>query len=350
MSETVAGNVTGANIARSSRRELLGSVAALGASALLPAQNGSAQNSAVVRQGKIDVHYHMGQRIPAGKEKPKSRRLNWTPEIAIEEMDRAGVAVGIISNPPGPFATRNETAAQLGKDFPGRFGLFAALNMPDTDASLKEIEYAINVLKADGFGILTSYGDLWLGDVKFRPVFEELNRRKAVVFVHPTDAPCCRPAAMTYIQPPMTGAWIDWPMHTARTIFSLMSNGTIRDFPGIRFIFAHSGGVMPLLAGRLKGLAADDDFGPETINRFFPDGVDNELKRCYFEIAQGFAPLNMYALRQIALDSCILFGSDYPFYHPITPAKGLAELHLPGELQRAIERDNAAALLPRWNI
>jgi len=352
MSETVAAHNTRASLAGSSRRELLSSVAALGASALLPAQSGLAQNSGAVRKGKIDVHYHMGQRAVAGKERP-ARRLNWTPEGAIEEMDRAGVAVGVLSSAAGGGLPQprvwNESAAQLVRDFPGRFGLFAALNMPDTDGSLKEIEYATDVLKADGFGMLTSFGELWLGDSKFRPVFEELNRRKAVVFVHPTDAPCCRPAVMTYFKPPMSGPWIEWPMDTARTIFSLMSSGTMREFRDIRFIFAHSGGVMPLLVGRIKGLAADDEIGPETINRFFPDGVENEFKRCYFEIAQGFAPVNFEALRKLALDSHLLFGSDYPFYLPITPTKGLAELNLPGDLQRAIERDNAAALLPRWN-
>jgi len=331
--------------AHTSRRDLLGSLAAMGVGALLPA-------TAQSRKGKIDVHYHLGQR--AGSNAGKTvRRLNWTPEGAIEEMDRGGVAVGILSSAAGGGLPQprvwNESAAQLARDYPGRFGLFAALNLADADASFKEIEYGANVLKADGFGILTSYGDLWLGDPKFRPVFEELNRRKAVVFVHPTDAPCCRPASMTYVKAPMNGSWLEWPMHTARTIFSLMSNGTLRQLPDIRFVFAHSGGVMPLLVDRIMGMAGDDDFGPETIHALFPNGIESELQKCFLEIAQGYAPLNMYALRKLVPDSHILFGSDYPFFLPSQPAKGLSDLKLPGEVQRAIERDNAAGLLPRWN-
>ena len=332
------------------RRDLLGSAAALGASALFPARTGFAQD----RKGKIDVHYHIGQRpgSNAGKARANVRRLNWTPEIAVEEMDRGGVAVGILSSAAGGGLPQprvwNDNAAQLARDYPGRFGLFAALDMADAEASFKEIEYATGALKADGFGILTSYGDLWLGDPKFRPVFEELNRRKAVVFVHPTDAPCCRPASMTYVKPPMNGSWLEWPMHTARTIFSLMSNSTLRQLPEIRFIFAHSGGVMPLLVDRIMGMAGDDDFGPETVNALFPNGIKSELRKCYFEIAQGFAPLNMYALRELVPASHILFGSDYPFFLPSQPAKGLAELKLPADVLHGIERDNASALLPRW--
>ncbi len=296
----------------------------------------------------------MGQRpgSDAGKARATVRRLNWTPESAIEEMDRAGVAVGILSSAAGGGLPQprvwSENAAQLARDYPGRFGLFAALDMAAPDASLKEIEYAASVLKADGFGVLTSYGDAWLGDLKFRPVFEELNRRKAVVFVHPTDAPCCRPASMTYIKPPMNGSWLEWPMNTARTIFSLMSNGVLRQLPDIRFIFAHSGGVMPLLVDRIMGMAGDDDFGPETVNALFPNGIKSELEKCYFEIAQGFAPLNIHALQQLVPPSHILFGSDYPFFLPAQPARGLAALRLPPDVQQGIERGNAAALLPRW--
>ena len=162
----------------SSRRDLLGSVAAVGAAALLPLRTGSAQSSerATTRKGKIDVHYHIGQRRnPNGKARTNMGRFgNWTPELAIEDMDRGGVAVGMLSAAAGGGLPQprkwNETAAQLAGDHPGFFGLLAALPMADVDESLKEIDYATSMLKADGFGIITSYGDAWLGDPKFRPV------------------------------------------------------------------------------------------------------------------------------------------------------------------------------------
>ncbi len=340
----------------SSRRELLGYVGAVGAAALVPLRTGSAQSSesATARKGKIDVHYHIGQRRnPNGKARPNMGRFgNWTPELAIEDLDRGGVAVGMLSSAAGgglPDPRKwNETAAQLAGDHPGRFGLLAALLMTDPDAALKEIDYATTELKADGFGILTSYGDAWLGDPKFHPVYEELNRRKAVIFVHPCDAPCCTPAMMTYSKPPMNGSWLEWPMDTARTVFSLAATGSLRKFPDIRFIFAHSGGVLPLLIDRLNGMATAENFGPDVLKPFFPDGIEAELQKCYFEIAQGFAPLNMMGLKRMVPASHILFGSDYPFFMPSLPAQGLANLKLPASEQKAIENGNAELLFPRW--
>jgi 6-methylsalicylate decarboxylase len=359
VNETARANLAGhRDESGPSRRDFLLSAAALSVGGVVPVGTLLAQSSdsRTARKGKIDVHYHIGQRRSADKTRANLGRFgDWTPELAIEDMDRGGVAVGMLSAAASgglPVPRRwNETAAQLARDYPGCFGLFAALPMTDVDESLKEIEYATGVLKADGLGIITSYGDWWLGDDKFRPIFEELNRRKAVVFVHPTDAPCCTPGTkMTYIKPPMNGSWLEWPMDTARTIFSLMASGTLRQLPDIRFIFAHSGGVMPLLVDRLIGMATAENFGPDVMKALFPEGVENEIRRCYFEIAQGFAPLNMYALKRMVPASHILFGSDYPFFMPALPTKGLEELKLPAAEQKAIENGNAQMLFPRWKV
>ena len=211
-----------------------GALAAVGANALVPMRGAFAQNPPAPKPGagRIDVHYHIfSPEALAVANNPA--QAGWTVAGAIEELDRNGIATGIASAPStlpnGLARSFNEFGARVGRDHPGRFGLFATLPMPDVDASLKEIEYAFDVLKADGVGLLTSYGDLWLGDPKLRPVFEELNRRKAVVYVHPTDAPCC--VGMSYQSPPVLGSWIEWPMHTARTILSLMLNKVIQQLP-----------------------------------------------------------------------------------------------------------------------
>jgi predicted TIM-barrel fold metal-dependent hydrolase len=158
----------------------------------------------------IDVHHHFvppfyladnRDRITAaGGGRINPAYLNWTPEQAIAAMDKQGVATAVLSpSTPGVWFGDSQTAAQtarrvneyaadLARNHPGRFGRFAAIPLPDTDGSLREIDYAFSVLKADGIGLLTSYSDKWLGDAAYLPVFEELNRRKAVVFVHPTTA------------------------------------------------------------------------------------------------------------------------------------------------------------------
>src|SRR5437870_3985313 len=104
-------------------------------------------------------------------------------------------------------------------DYKGRFGLFAVLPLPDIDASLREIAYAFDTLKADGVGLLTSYGNIWLGDPALQPVFDELNRRNAIVYTHPTDASCCHNLGG---QNPGT---LEWFTDTSRTILSLVAEG-----------------------------------------------------------------------------------------------------------------------------
>jgi 6-methylsalicylate decarboxylase len=141
------------------------------------------------------------------------------------------------------------------RDYAGRFGLFAAMPLPDVDASVEEIAYALDTLKADGIGLMTSYGDKWPGDPLFRPVIEELDRRKAVVFVHPTTSNCCGaliPSA------PAGPATIEWPVDTARVVLSLLTSGSLIRHPNIRFIFSHAGGALPALSGRIATFVERD--------------------------------------------------------------------------------------------
>ncbi len=282
----------------------------------------------------------------------------WSAAGAVAAMDLAGVAAGIAY--PGAILEgsddeRRTTArlwntfgAKIAQDHPGRFGLFASLPFPNIAACVAEIDYAFEHLQVDGFGIATNYDQRWLGDESFWPIYEKLNIHNAVVFVHPQDASCCTPQKMSYMAPNLNGSWIEWPVDTARTILSLMASGTLRRFPGIRFIFAHGGGVMPLLIGRIQGFAALPKVGPEGLKRLFPEGIDVEFAKLHFECAQSFAPTNMNALRSLVPDSQILFGSDYPLFPLSTEVEQFDRLGLPPGTRRAITRGNAAALLPRW--
>ncbi len=343
-----------------SRRDVVAPLAVAALAGLLrPAGLAHAARVSSGAKRKIDVHHHIGPPPDSAAGRDRGGGPEWSPQIAVEEMDRNGVAAAI--GFPGPVPVLddlergrklareyNEYGARIGSDHPGRFGLFAALPMHDLNGALKEIEYAQDVLHADGFGIATSYRDMWLGDPQLRPIFEELNRRKAVVYVHPADAPCCTPATLTYETQGISGPWIEWPMNSARTILSLIARGNTRRFPDVRFIFSHGGGVAPLLLSRITGFKDWAAVGPEKLKELFPEGIEAEYRKFYFEGAQAYDPVNFNAMTSLVPHSHILFGTDYNRF-PMGHSVALFErVRLPASVKRAIERENALTLLPRW--
>jgi predicted TIM-barrel fold metal-dependent hydrolase len=308
---------------------------------------------------RIDVHHHIlppdyvaavgdariGPLILSGK------TPQWTPAQSIEVMDRHGIATAVTSiSAPGLWfgdrqATRdlarscNDYAAAVRRDHPGRFGIFACLPLPDVDASLAEIAYALDVLQADGIGLLTSYGEQYPGDPEFAPVFDELHRRRAVVFFHPTAAACCT------CLPGIPAATLEFPFDTTRAITSLLFGGTLARCRDIRFIFSHAGGTVPFLAERIARLAGRPEF-----KAMVPDGVVAELRRLHYDTALSANQFAFKSLLELVTIDKILFGSDYPFAPEATTTatvRGLAELGLAPADLLAIERGNALTLLPR---
>ena len=259
-----------------SRRDFLKGFGAIGAGAILPYGYSWAQSPGGEGR-RIDVHQHYSSPAyhallerrasgPATRDTPTVRLLvqrfnEYTPEVNIEAMDQAGVATAMVSpTAPGVWfgdveearsAAReiNEYAAErMVGDYPGRFGLFASLPIPDVEGSLREIEYAFDTLNADGIALLTSYDDMWLGDEAFAPIFDELNRRGAVVYTHPREANCC---------PNLVGGvsaqTLEYPTDTTRTIMSLIAGDTASRCPNVKFIFSHAGGTLVSIAGPLPG-------------------------------------------------------------------------------------------------
>jgi predicted TIM-barrel fold metal-dependent hydrolase len=341
-----------------SRRQVLAGLSALAAAAG-PAGGAAAQGAPraarpAARPQRIDVHHHLAapgwvSRFVAAKQ-IQPVISDWTPAQSLEDMDRGGVATAYLSvTTPGVWLADvaagrqlarecNDYAARLVADHPGRFGMFPALPLPDTEGSLREIEYALDTLKADGIGLMTSYGDKWLGDPAFEPVMQELNRRKAVVYTHPTLANCCR-NLIPGLPPPV----IEFGTDTTRAIAQLVFGGTAARYPDISFIFSHAGGTMPFLIERFLFQAKE----PQAAKQL-PNGVLHELRKFYYDIAQTFQPAPMLGLKQLVPLSQILFGTDYPFRTTEEHVKGLRDsgVFSAKELQ-AIERDNALRLLPR---
>jgi len=215
--------------------------------------------------------------------------------------------------------------------------LFAAMPLPDVDATLKEIAYACDQLHADGVGFMTSFGDTWLGNAAYRPVFEELNRRNAVVFTHPTAADCCR--NLNYGVAPGS---MEYGTDTTRAITDVCYSGYAAQFPNIKWIWSHGGGSMPFLAGRISG-------GPNNKKAEMPNGMMAELRKMYYDLAGAANPGVVASLRQLVTADKILFGTDFPpGGHVLEQAEAIRELKMFNEAElKMVERDNAVKLIPR---
>jgi 6-methylsalicylate decarboxylase len=303
---------------------------------------------------RIDVHHHIAPPAwvealnKAGKGNPIVN--GWTPEKSLEDMDRAGIATAMTSptTPQVGFLGRedaarvaresNEYAKKLMLDHPGRFGLFAMLPLPHIDESLKEIAYAFDVLKADGIGMMTSYGDKWLGYDVFAPVWEELNRRKATVYTHPDGANCC----VNLVQG-LPETIVEYGADTTRTIASLIFSGTSQRYKDINFIFSHGGGVLTATAERFEIQMVSL---PPYKGKFTRELVDHELQRFYYDTAQIANAVTMEALVKLVPVSQVVFGSDFPYRTAEEHVKGLNNAFGAADL-KAIDRDNALRILAR---
>jgi 6-methylsalicylate decarboxylase len=302
---------------------------------------------------RIDVHHHIVS--PLFVEEMRSRlqppTLAWAPERSLEDMDRAGVATAITSvTTPGIWIgddeqgrrlarDSNDYAAKLAADHPGRFGTFVAVPLPHIEASLREIEYGLDVLKADGVALFTSYRDKWLGDPAFEPVMAELDRRGAVAFTHPEAPICCRG-----LLPGVHESVLEYGFDTTRAIANLLFSGTAHRYPRIRWIFSHGGGCTPFLAERLiRAPEMRKEIAPAV-----PNGVMAELHRFHYDVAQVAHPMALSALTRFVPISQILWGTDFPFRFGWEYVKGLGEFGFSPDDLRAIERENALRLMPRW--
>ena len=344
-----------------SRREFLVKLAGMGVGAVIPSGSFWARTTqAATKLHMIDIHHHILPPVYLAEARDRllaqqqgylpARILNWSPQNALAEMDQNGVATSIVSiSTPGiwfgdaqsarTLARKcNEYAAQLVRDYPSRFGFFASVPLPDAEGSLQEVAYALDVLKADGIVLLTSYGDKWPGDHAYSTVFDELNRRKAIVYFHPAAPNCCR-----NLIPNVPPVFTEVPQDTTRAITSLLFSGSFARLRDTRFIFAHAGGTIPMLAGRLASYSAEMK---DLVDKM-PNGIEFELKRLYYDIASSANPAAMVALMKLVPTSQILFGGDYPFVRIAETAGGMTHLGLSTSDLQAIGYDNAAALLHR---
>lgn len=334
----------------------------IGAAGLVVLGGGLRATSRV--SGFIDVHNHYAP--PEFLQFYKDHQINplpsaaWDPERQLRDMDRAGVAVAMLSSftpyDVGTIAERrtlsrtlNDYGATLVQQHPKRFGLLATIPLPDVDGCLAEITYAYDHLHADGIMVYTSAGDRWLGHADFDAIHHELDRRRAVVLVHPSAPSCCR-GLVPWVPDPI----IEFPADTSRAIASLIFGGVTQRYPNIRFIFSHGGGTMPFLIERfLSGSQAEFVPGVMTEGAKVPlkvpsNGTLNELRRMYYDTATISNPVAMRALKSVVTPSQILFGTDFWYVTAEYTVKSLVDGQVFNDEElRQIAYLNAQRLFPR---
>ena len=342
-----------------SRRELWKRLAITGAAATLPAAElyGQYVNKSTAKGGRIDVHHHHSP--PALRTGPGGRGRSglgpWTPEQSLEQMDKFDIAVAMMSmtqmgdllydgTPKGAAAIRtgNDYGAKIMADHPKRFGLFTGVPLPDIDGVMKEIEYGYDTLKADGIGIYTNDNhNRWPGDPYYDPMWQELNRRKAIVYMHPLAPQCCRD-----LNDSVPTAMNEFDFDITRACTSILANGVLHKYPNIKIIIPHSGGTMPVLAGRIKDRYPADAKHAE----YIPNGVWPALKKFYFDIAHASYAMPLAALLKFAPPDQILFGTDFSPEPIESTVNELPKSGLSPQLMKAIERGNAERLFPRFKV
>jgi predicted TIM-barrel fold metal-dependent hydrolase len=278
----------------------------------------------------------------------------WSLAGAVAYLDEAriDVAVPSISTPGVHFgddaAARtlarqvNEYLAEIKRQRPDRFGGFASLPLPDVAGSLAELEHALDVLELDGVSLMSNAGDRYLGDSYFDEVFAELQRRAAVVFVHPTASP--DPIAHTLGLP---DALLDYPVDTSRAVAKLHYSNTFVRTPDIKYVFPHAGGTIPFVASRfaivdaMNVISGAEDRGPFT----------DTLPRLYWDTASAFNDPVLRLLRSVTGLDNVVFGTDYPYPRDAISIGGLRQLETTRELsddeRQAVLGESAVRLLPR---
>lgn len=311
---------------------------------------------------RIDVHQHVvppawvawlrskGIHDAGGRDLP-----SWSVDEALRVMEERDIATAILSvSTPGvqPGGTRpsdadarsmardvNEFAARVARDHPDRFGFFATLTLPDVDGALEEVQYAFDTLHAAGVILLANTHGHYLGAPEHEPLFAELNRRGAVVFVHPSELAGPRVEGV----PPFAA---DFLLDTTRAAYRLVSTGVLRRYPDLKVILAHAGGFLPYASHRIAAAISAE-------SQRSPFEILEDLGSFYFDIALSGSPAALPSLLAFAKPGHVLFGSDWPYAPPIAVQYFTGQFDAYGALDddghAAVNRRNAERLFPEFS-
>lgn len=323
---------------------------------------------------KIDVHHHLTPKAYVDAlasigitESYGQAFPEWTPEKSLKFMKKYGIMTAIVSiSTPGvtlqdvSFSRDlarmcNETVAGLKKDYPGKFGGFAAIPLLNTKDAIEEVSFSLDELGLDGVGLFTHYNGRYLGHQAFEVLFQELNRRKAIVFIHPTD-----PLGQYDPELEIANSLIEAKFETTRAVTNLIITGTIDRYPDIKYILPHGGGTIPYLAWSIAlAKYAGAESKPSVLRLVYdiliqgsPEAGLNILRNMYYDTALSTSPWMLNTMQEFTGSSQIVFGSDLPFSEKVAPmmAKGFEEYTGFSESDRqAIEYANCLELFPQLN-
>ena len=304
---------------------------------------------------RVDAHAHVIPEAYVDAIPAPSGNMPKPPAVTVEALeammerhaiDRAVVCCG----PPGVFfgdqSQANELARLLNEEMaavvardPQKFAALGQIPLPDVGAAIVELSHALDTLSLDGILMTTHVAGTYLGDPGWEPLYAELDRRGAYVFLHPTipfnGVPLGHPA------------WLyEFPFETTRAVANLIYNGVLERFPGIRWQLAHLGGAVPFLAHRIASLT---DREPP-MAQAAPAGALEYLSRLYYDTGLSNNEVALAATLQVVAPERVLFGTDWPYLampdEPGDPAPGLS--YLDPAVRTAIDGTNVAALVPRF--
>lgn len=288
----------------------------------------------------------------------------WLPEESLAMMDRYEIDAALLSVPvPLQFGDRalardvarslNEFGAECVAASPERFGLLAVLPLPDVEGALAEIAYALDVLGADGVGLLSNHAGVYLGDPRLDPLFAELDRRGAVAHVHPTSAVSPVPG----LEPSL----LEFVFDTTRAAAGLVVSATLKRHPNLKLILSHAGGAVPFLHDRIVDRgpilarvrrASTAPPSPAELQHLLGEALAQArsmLTGLYYDTALSATPTVFGDLLELARPGHILLGTDFPMAQEVgmkMTIEGLQVLAGHDSLP-AIEGENAKALFPR---
>ncbi|KAK9773995.1 putative 6-methylsalicylic acid decarboxylase [Seiridium cardinale] len=308
---------------------------------------------------KVDVHHHV---IPPeladvsfglkGMEPPE-----WTESGDKAFSEAIGVRTSIlsVSTPGVTFIPDPEESARVARSLnefsaamrdkdPRSYGFFATVpSLQNTELALRELRYAFDTLHADGVTLFTSYGNGngYLGHPEYVPIWEELNARKAVVFVHPINN---GPDAALFNEKIPQPAF-DWPHETGRTALDMIVHRRLQQFPDVKIILSHAGGTLPALVARATLISL-----PEFGGVISAEDIFDQAKSFYFDTALSGSKEVLPLILGFAKKGHVLFGSDYP--HATAPfSKAMTTFmdnyQMDAEIRKDIYYGAAMKLFPR---